>query len=106
LQFFLPVQNRMAKANLGADRSLLEQERMRVTQLEADVAAERNAITALDAAQENFQAGYGTNLAVIEQETFLAQAQTTEVMTKAAWMKAACQLDRAGIDPGEKWNLC
>jgi hypothetical protein len=68
LQFFLPVQNCAAKANLGADRSLLEQERMRVTQLEADVAAEvRNAITALDAAQENFQAGYGTNLAVIEQ---------------------------------------
>jgi outer membrane protein TolC len=116
LQFFLPVQNRVAKANLGADRSLLEQERMRVTQLEADVAAEvRNAIIALnaaksateaarkarelqtrllDAAQESFQAGYGTNLAVIEQETFLAQAQTTEVMTKAAWMKAACQLDR------------
>jgi outer membrane protein TolC len=116
LQFFLPLQNRVATANLGADRSLLQQERLRVTQLEAEVAAEvRNAITALnaaksaadaamkarelqikllDAAQESFQAGYGTNLAVIEQETYLAQAQTTEVMAKAAWLKAACQLDR------------
>jgi outer membrane protein len=116
LQFYLPIQNRVAKANLGADQSLLQQERLRVTQLEAEVAAEvRNAITALnaassaaeaagkarelqarllDAAQESFQAGYGTNFAVIEQETYLAQAQTTEIMTKAAWFKAVCQLDR------------
>jgi outer membrane protein TolC len=116
LQFFLPVQNRVAKANLGADRSLLQQERLRLTQLEAQVAAEvQNAITALnaarsaagaaakarelqarllDAAQESFQAGYSTNLAVIEQETYLAQAQTTEVVAKAAWLKAANQLDR------------
>jgi outer membrane protein len=116
LQFSLPIQNRVAKANLGADRSLLQQERLRVTQLEAEVAAEvRNAITALnaaksaadaavkarelqakllDAAQESFQAGYGTNLVVIEQETYLAQAQTTEIMAKAAWLKAASQLDR------------
>jgi hypothetical protein len=36
-----------------------------------------------------------TNLSVIEQQTYLAQAQTTEVMTKAAWLKAAAQLDRA-----------
>jgi outer membrane protein TolC len=44
--------------------------------------------------QESFIAGYATNLAVIEQETYLAQAQTTEVMAKAAWLKAAAQLDR------------
>jgi len=48
----------------------------------------------LSAAQESFQAGYGTNLSVIEQETYLAQAQTTEVVAKAAWLKAAAQLDR------------
>jgi outer membrane protein len=116
LQFFLPIQNRVAQANLSTDRSLLQQERLRLTQLEADVAAEvRNAITALnaaksavdaatkardlqarllDAAQQSFQAGYGTNLAVIEQQVYLAQAQTTEVMAKAAWLKAATQLDR------------
>ena len=85
-------------------------------QLESAVAAEvRNAVTALraagnaaaaavkarelqekllSAAQEGFQAGYGTNLAVIEQETYLAQAQTSEVVAKAAWSKAAVQLDR------------
>ncbi|HTB64631.1 MAG TPA: TolC family protein, partial [Steroidobacteraceae bacterium] len=51
IQFFLPVQNRVAKANLGADQALLRQQQLRVTQLESQVAAEvRNAITALNAA--------------------------------------------------------
>ncbi len=116
VQFFLPVQNKVAEANLGADKALLREQQLRVTQLESQVAAEvQNAITALhaarssadaatkarelqakllSAAQESFQAGYSTNLAVIEQQTYLAQAQTTEVIAKAAWLKAATQLDR------------
>jgi outer membrane protein len=116
LQFSLPVQNRVAEANLGADRALLRQQQLRVTQLESLVAAEvRNAITALNAAksaasaattaralqatllaaaQESFQAGYTTNISVIEQQTYLAQAETTEVVAKAAWLKAAAQFDR------------
>jgi outer membrane protein TolC len=116
IQFFLPVQNRVARANLGADKALLRQQQLRVTQLESQVAAEvRNAIIALNAAeiaavaatkarelqakllaaaQESFSTGYGTNLAVIEQQSYLAQAQTTELMARAAWMKAATQLDR------------
>ena len=116
LQFSLPVQNRVAEANLGADKALLRQQQLRATQLEAQVAAEvQNAITALRAAksaadaatrarelqekllaaaQESFQAGYSTNLAVIEQQAYLAQAQTTEIMAKAAWLKASAQLDR------------
>jgi outer membrane protein len=106
----------VAKANLIADKAILRQQQLRETQLESAVAAEvRNAITALhaaenaaagavkarelqerllSAAQESFQAGYGTNLAVIEQETYLAQAQASEVVAKAAWSKAAVQLDR------------
>jgi outer membrane protein TolC len=137
VQFFVPVQKRVADANLGADRALLRQQELGVTKLEAQIAAEvQNAITALHAAksaadaatkarelqaklfaaaQESFQAGYTTNLAVIEQQTYLAQAQTTEVIAKAAWLKAAAQLDRvlgqtlekSGIslktDPGEGW---
>jgi outer membrane protein len=116
IQFFLPVQNRVAKANLGADKALLRQQHLRVTQLESEVAAEvRNAITALNAAksaanaattarelqakllaaaQESFRSGYTTNISVIEQQTYLVQAQTTEVVAKAAWLKAAGQLDR------------
>jgi outer membrane protein TolC len=116
VQFFLPLQNRVAEANLGADKALLRQQQLRVTQLESQVAAEvQNAMIALHAAenaagaatkarelqakllaasQESFTAGYATNLSVIEQQTYLAQAQTTEVMAKAAWLKAAAQLDR------------
>jgi outer membrane protein len=116
MQFYLPIQNRVAEANLGADKALLRQQQLGVTKLESQVAAEvQNAITALHAAksavvaatnarelqaqllaaaQESFQAGYTTNLAVIEQQTYLAQAQTTEVISKAAWLKAAAQLDR------------
>jgi outer membrane protein TolC len=116
IQFDLPVQNRVAKANLSADKAILRQQQLRETQLETAVSAEvRNALTALRAAEngavaavtarelqekllsaseESFHAGYGTNLAVIEQETYLAQAKTTEVVAKAAWVKAAAELDR------------
>ena len=116
IQFYLPVQNRVAEANLSIDKAILRQQQLRETQLESAVAAEvRNAVTALraaenaaseavksrelqekllSAAQESFQAGYGTNLAVIEQQTYLAQSQTSEVVAKAAWSKAAAQLDR------------
>jgi outer membrane protein len=116
VQFFLPVQNRVAEANLGSDKALFRQQQLRVTQVESQVAAEvQNAITALhaaknaaeaatkarelqqkllDASQESFMAGYTTNLAVIEQQAYLAQAQTTEVTAKAAWLKAAAQLTR------------
>jgi len=116
IQFSLPVQNRVAEANLGADEALLRQQQLRVVQLKAQVAAEvQNAITALRAAksaadaatkarelqakllaaaQESFQAGYTSNLAVIEQQAYLAQAQTTEIVARAAWLKAADQLDR------------
>lgn len=51
IQFFLPIQDRVARANLGADKALLRQQ-VRVTQLESQVAAEvQNAITALHAAE-------------------------------------------------------
>jgi outer membrane protein TolC len=116
MQFYLPIQNRVAEANLGADKALLRQQQLRLTQLQSQIAAEvQNAVTALHAArsaataatnarelqskllsasQESFQAGYTTNLAVIEQQSYLAQAQTTEVIAKAAWLKAAAQLER------------
>jgi outer membrane protein len=116
VEFSLPVQNRVAKANLGADKALLRQQQLRVMQLKSQVAAEvQNAITALRAAksaadaatkarelqaqllgasQESFSAGYSNNLSVIEQQTYLTQAQTTEVLAKAAWVKASAQLER------------
>lgn len=117
LQFNLPIQNRVAQADLAADQVQLRQQHLRLTQLEAQVAAEvRNAIIGLNAAkqaaqaaaasrmlqeqllaaeQEKFQAGRATNFSVIQQEAYLAQAQATEIVAKAAWNKAATQLTRA-----------
>ena len=52
IQFYLPIQNRVAKANLIIDKATLRQQQLRETQLESTVAAEvRNAITALHAAE-------------------------------------------------------
>jgi outer membrane protein len=106
IQFNLPLQNRVAQASLGADRAELRQERLKLSQIEAQAAAEvRNTLiglaTAKVAAQasitsrqlqeellgaevEKFRAGMSTNFAVIQQETYLAQAETAEVAAQAA----------------------
>jgi outer membrane protein TolC len=117
IQFNLPLQNRVAQANLGADRAELRQERLKLSQIEAQAAAEvRNTVIGLAAAKlaaqasttsrqlqekllsaevEKFRAGMSTNFAVIQQETYLAQAEATEVAAQAAWRKAEVQLHRA-----------
>jgi outer membrane protein len=88
-----------------------------LTQLEAQAIGEvRNAVIGLTAAKlaaqsattsrqlqeqllnaefEKLRAGMTTNFAAIEQQTYLAQAQTTEVAAQAAWRKAYVQLNRA-----------
>jgi outer membrane protein TolC len=85
--------------------------------MEALISAEvRNAVTALNAAKtaseaaansrklqeqlfstemERFKAGFSTNFNLIQQQAYLAQSQTTEVVAQAAWQKALVQLDRA-----------
>jgi len=107
IQFNLPLRNRVAAGDLV----------LRVTQLEAQVSAEvRNAVIARNAARsaaeaaatsrkfqaellraetEKFNAGFSTNFNVIQQQAYLAQSETTEVVALAAWQKAAVQLDRA-----------
>jgi outer membrane protein len=117
IQFKLPVQNKVAEADLGADRAQLQQQRLRFAQMEAQAAAEiRNAVIAWNAAKqaaqtaasarhlqeqllsaevEKFHAGFSTNFAVIQQQAYLAQAETTEIAAQAAWRKAGVQLDRA-----------
>jgi outer membrane protein TolC len=131
IQFKVPIQNKVAEADLGADRAQLQQERLRLTQMEAQAAAEiRNAIIGWNAAKqaaqaaasarhlqeqllsaedEKFRAGFSTNFAVIQQQAYLAQAETTEIAAQAAWKKAGVQLERAlgdtlqrhGIDVGD-----
>jgi outer membrane protein len=62
----------------------------------------------LSAEEEKFRAGFSTNFAVIQQQAYLAQAETTEIAAQVTWKKAGVQLDRAlgdtlqrhGIDVG------
>jgi outer membrane protein len=62
----------------------------------------------LSSEAEKFRAGFSTNFAVIEQQTYLTQAETTEIAAQLAWKKATVQLYRAlgdtlrrhGIDLG------
>jgi outer membrane protein len=127
IQFKLPVQNKVAEADLGADRAQLRQERLRLTQMEAQAAAEiRNAVIGWNAAKqaaqaaasarhlqeqllnaetEKFSSGFSTNFAVIQQQAYLAQAQTTEIAAQAAWKKAGVQLDRALGDTLQRYGI-
>jgi outer membrane protein len=117
IQFNVPVRNKVAEADLGTDRVQLQQERLRLMQMEAQAAAEvRNAVIALNAAKqaaqaaatarhlqeqllsaeaEKFRAGFSTTFAVIEQQSYLTQAETTEIAAQLAWKKATVQLYRA-----------
>jgi outer membrane protein len=117
IQFNLPVQNRVAEADFAADRIQLRQQSLRLEQMQAQAAAEvRNAVIGLAAAKqaaqaaaatrqlqqqlldaeiEKFRTGYSTNFAVIQQQTYLAEAETTEIMALDAWKKSEVQLDRA-----------
>jgi outer membrane protein len=45
--------------------------------------------------QETFDVGLATNYLVIQYQTYLAQAQSTEVAAKGAYAKAKIALDRA-----------
>ena len=123
IQFNLPVQNRVAEADLGADRAQLQQERLRLIQMEAQVAAEvRNAVISLNAARQAVQsaatarhlqqqllsaevekcrAGYSTNFAVIEEQTYLTQAETTEIAAQAACPEGYGAI---GSSTGEHFN--
>ena len=100
IQFNLPVQNRVAEADFAADRIQLRQQSLRLEQMQAQAAQAASAARQLqqqllDAEIEKFRAGYSTNFAVIQQQTYLAEAQTTEIMAMNAWKKSEIQLDRA-----------
>jgi outer membrane protein TolC len=45
--------------------------------------------------QETFDVGLATNYLMIQYQTYLAQAQSTEVAAKGAYVKARVALDRA-----------
>jgi outer membrane protein len=117
MQLTLPLRNRVAQADAVRDQLQVRQTQLRRQQFEDQVRLEvadayvamQQARAAYDAAvqsrglqeqsvkveQKTFDVGLATNYLVIQYQTFLAQAQSSEVAAKGAYAKARIALDRA-----------
>ncbi len=117
LQLNLPLRNRVAQADAVRDELQVRQSQVRRQQFEDQVRLEvadayvamQQARAAYEAAvqsrilqeqsvnveQEVFNVGLATNYLVIQYQTYLAQARSTEVAAKGAYAKAKVALDRA-----------
>ena len=117
LQLTLPLRNRVAQADAVRDELQVRQTQVRRQQFEDQVRLEvadayvamQQARAAYEAAvqsrilqeqsvkveQETFDVGLATNYLVIQYQTYLAQARSTEVAAKGAYAKAKIALDRA-----------
>jgi outer membrane protein len=117
LQLTLPLRNRVAQADAVRDELQVRQTQVRRQQFEDQVRLEvadayvamQQTRAAYEAAvqsrilqqqsvkveQETFDVGLATNYLVIQYQTYLAQAQSTEVAAKGAYAKAMIALDRA-----------
>jgi outer membrane protein len=113
----LPIRNRIAQADLARDELQLRQSQVRTKQVENQIrlevqdalisltrtaAAYQAAVEArklqeqsLEIEQERFNVGLSTNFLVIQYQSYLAQARSTEVAALGAYAKAKLQLERA-----------
>ncbi len=117
LQLTLPLRNRVAQADAVRDELQVRQAQVRRQQLhdqvllevadaevslrqarasyEAAVEARRLQEQSVDVEHQTFAVGLATNLTVIQFENYLAQARSTEVASKGAYIKAKIALQRA-----------
>jgi outer membrane protein TolC len=117
LNLTLPVRNRIAQADLARDELQLRQSQVRTKQVENQIrvevedaliavqrtrAAYEAAVEArklqeesLEIEQERFNVGLSTNFLVIQYQSYVAQARSTEVAALDAYAKARLQLERA-----------
>ncbi|WP_321474829.1 TolC family protein [uncultured Paludibaculum sp.] len=117
LQIDLPLRNRVAQADVARDEIQFKQTKIREQQLrnqarlevEDALIAQRRAKAAYEAAiqarvyqeeslkaeQAKFEVGASTSYLVIQFQSFLAQARSTEVAAKGAYVKARAALQRA-----------
>ena len=117
LQMTLPIHNRIAEADLARDELIEKQSEVRLRQLEnqarlevedaliamrrarssyeAAVEARRLQQESLDAEQAKFEVGASTSFFVIQYESLLAQAKSTEVAARSSYVKAVAALQRA-----------
>ncbi len=117
IQLNLPLKNHVAEADAARDllqvrqaqaktQLLANQVREQVenalialetarTALNAAVESRRYQEQLLDAERDKLTVGASTNLLVIQQQSYLAQARSTEVASRSVWIKARVALDRA-----------
>lgn len=117
LQLTVPIRNRIAEADLARDELQLHQSEVRLRQLQnearlevedaviamrrarasydAAVQARRYQQESLDAEHMRYEVGASTAFFVIQYESLLAQAKSTEVAAKSAYVKARAALERA-----------
>jgi outer membrane protein TolC len=117
LQLTLPLRNRVAQADAIRDELQVRQAQIRRQQLqdqvrlevadaeesvrqaraayEASVEARRLQEQSVSVEQQTFSVGLSTNLMVIQYQDYLAQARSTEVASKGAYIKAKIALQRA-----------
>jgi outer membrane protein len=117
LNINLPIRNRIAQADVTRDEILLRQSQVlqqqlrKQAQLEVEdaVIAMRRARASYEAAQQTqalqqesleaeqarFDVGASTSFFIIQYESYLAQARSTVVVAKSAYLKARAALERA-----------
>jgi outer membrane protein TolC len=117
LQVTLPIHNRVAEADLARDELQLKQSQVRYAQLQnqarlevedaviamrrarasyqAAVEARQLQQESLDDEQYKFEVGSSTAFFVIQYQSLLAQAKSTEVAAQSSWIKARAALQRA-----------
>jgi outer membrane protein TolC len=117
VQVTVPIRNRIAESDLARDELQLKQSEVRLRQLQnqarlevedaviairrarasydAAVQARRYQQESLDAEQTRYEVGASTAFFVIQYESLLAQAKSTEVAAKSAYVKARAALERA-----------
>jgi outer membrane protein len=124
IQFNLPLKNHVAEADAARDALQVRQAEARTQELANEVREQvENSVIALqtarsalnaaissrqtqeqlvDAEKDKLSVGASTNFLVIQQESYLAQARSTEVAARSVWIKARVALDRAVGDLLEK----
>jgi outer membrane protein len=117
IQFSVPIPNRVAQADAARDALELKQAKTRTqrlknevredvensyialktarTALEAAVQARQYQEQLVDAERDKLTVGASTNFLVIQQQSYLAQAKSTEVAARSVWIKARLALDRS-----------
>jgi outer membrane protein len=117
VQVTLPIHNRVAEADLARDELQIKQSQVRLAQLQnqarlevedatiamrrargsyqAAVEARRLQQESLEAEQLKFEVGSSTAFFVIQYESLLAQAKSTEVAAQSSYVKARAALQRA-----------